>query len=98
MFRRSRRGMASLLCESTRGREDVPPGGGRQSQSKYVRSRAEPVPPPPPALSYLDKSGATRLTLVWLFSGVDAGVGLEVGRSVELGAADVAVVRLCACS
>lgn len=43
--------------------------------------------------SNLHKSGAARLTLVRLFSRVDAGVRLEVGRSVELGATDVAVVR-----
>lgn len=47
------------------------------------------------ASSYLDESGAARLTLVWLFSRVDAGVSLEIGRSVKLGATDVAVVRLC---
>lgn len=42
--------------------------------------------------SHLNESGAARLTLVGLFPRVDAGVRLEVGRSVELGAADVAVV------
>lgn len=46
-------------------------------------------------MGHLDKSGTTRLTLVWLFSRVDAGMGLEVGWPVELSAADVAVVRLC---
>lgn len=45
-------------------------------------------------LSHLNKSGAACLTLVWLLSRVDAGVGLEVGWPVELGAADVAVVGL----
>lgn len=44
--------------------------------------------------SNLDKSGAARLTLVRLLPRVDAGVCLEVGRSVELGAADVAMVGL----
>lgn len=44
--------------------------------------------------SHLDKSGTTRLTFVWLFSRVNAGMGLEVGWPVELSAADVAVVRL----
>lgn len=44
--------------------------------------------------SHLDKSGAACLALVWLFSRVDAGVGLEVGWSVELSTADVAVVGL----
>lgn len=46
------------------------------------------------ASSYLDESGAARLALVRLFSRVDAGVSLEIGRSVKLGAADVAAVRL----
>lgn len=46
------------------------------------------------ASSHLDESGAARLTLVWLFSRVNAGVSLEIGWSVKLGAADVAVVRL----
>lgn len=45
-------------------------------------------------VSYLDEAGAAGLTLVGLFSGVDPGVGLQVGRPVELSAADVAVVRL----
>lgn len=44
--------------------------------------------------SNLDKSGAARLALVRLLPRMDAGVRLEVGRSVELGAADVAVVGL----
>lgn len=47
-----------------------------------------------PPFSHLDKSGATSLTLVWLFSRMDAGVGLEVGWSVKLGTTDVAVVGL----
>lgn len=46
------------------------------------------------ASSYLDESGAARLALVRLFSRMDAGVSLEIGRPVKLGAADVAVVRL----
>lgn len=46
------------------------------------------------SFSHLDKSGAARLTLVWLFSRVDAGVSLEVGWSVELSTTDVAVVGL----
>lgn len=45
--------------------------------------------------SHLDKSGTARFTLVWLFSGVDTSMGLEIGWSVKLGAADVAVVWLC---
>lgn len=44
--------------------------------------------------SHLNKSGAACLTLVWLLSRVDAGVGFEVGRPVELSPADVAVVGL----
>lgn len=51
-------------------------------------------PEPPEASSYLDESGAARLALVRLFSRMDAGVSLEIGRAVKLGAADVAVVRL----
>lgn len=46
-------------------------------------------------LSHLDKSGAACLTLVWLLSRVDAGVGLEVGWSIKLGTTDVAVVGFC---
>lgn len=46
------------------------------------------------AASHLDESGAARLALVRLFSRMDAGVSLEIGRAVKLGAADVAVVRL----
>lgn len=42
--------------------------------------------------SHLDKSGTACLTLVWLLSRVDAGVGLEVGRSVELSTTDAALV------
>lgn len=48
-------------------------------------------------MGHLDKSGATCLTLVWLLSRVDAGVGLEVGWSVKLGTTDVAVVGFCTC-
>ncbi len=46
-------------------------------------------------LSHLDKPGTACLALVWLLSRVDAGVGLEVGWSVELCTTDVAVVGLC---
>lgn len=46
-------------------------------------------------MGHLHKSGAACLTLVWLFSGVNTGVGLEIGRSVELSTTDVAVVWLC---
>lgn len=95
MSRRSRRGTASLRCGLTHEHEDGPPGvrGHRRFENVHrqagVKSRD--------ASSYLDKSGAARLALVRLFSRVDAGVGLEIGRSVKLGAADVAVVRLRTC-
>lgn len=45
-------------------------------------------------MGHLDKSGTACVTLIWLFSRVDACVGLEVGWSVELSSADVAAVRL----
>lgn len=45
-------------------------------------------------VGHLHESGSAGLTLVWLFSRVDADVSLEVGWSVELSTADVAVVRL----
>lgn len=96
-------GTAFLLCESTHGREDGPPRGKITLNTYtwrlldfsiayyffllvYKRSG-----------SHLDKSGAACLTLVWLLSRVDAGMGLEVGWSVELSTADVAAVRLCTC-
>lgn len=47
--------------------------------------------------SHLDESGAARVALVWLLPGMDAGVGLQISRPVELSPADVAAVRLCAC-
>lgn len=46
-------------------------------------------------MGHLDKSGPARLTLVWLFSRVNSGVGLEICWSVKLSTADVAMVWLC---
>lgn len=81
--------MASLQCGLTHGREDGPPGGeGHRGFETVKPARTRE------ASSYLDESGAARLALVRLFSRMDAGVRLEIGRPVKLGAADVAVVRL----
>lgn len=46
---------------------------------------------------YLNESSPAGLTLVWLFSRVDARVGLEVSWSIELCATDVASIRLLSC-
>lgn len=46
---------------------------------------------------YLNKACAAGVAAVWLFSRVDASVSLQVGRSVELGAAHVTAVRLLTC-
>lgn len=48
-------------------------------------------------MSHLDKSGSTGVTVVGLFSRVNAGVGLQVGWSVELGTAHIAAIRLLSC-
>lgn len=94
MSRRSRRGMASLQCGLTHGREGGPPGAEVHRRFETVHRGATRHLETCKASSYLDESGAARLALVGLFSRVDAGVSLEVGWSVKLGAADVAVVRL----
>lgn len=46
---------------------------------------------------HLDKSSTTGVTAIRLLSRVNASVSLEVGRSVELGPAHIAAVRLVAC-
>lgn len=49
------------------------------------------------AKAHLNEPGAAGVTAVRLLARVDAGVRLEVGRPVELGAAHVAAVRLAVC-
>lgn len=46
---------------------------------------------------HLNKSSTTGVTAVRLLPRVNASVSLEVGRSVELGPAHIAAVRLVAC-
>lgn len=46
---------------------------------------------------HLDKSCAAGVTAVRFLPRVDAGVSLQVGRAVELGAAHVAAVRFVTC-
>lgn len=46
---------------------------------------------------HLDKSGPAGLALVGFLSGVDARVGFQVGRPIELCPADVAAVWLFSC-
>lgn len=94
MSRRSHRGTASLRCGLTHVHEDGPPGGKKEHRRfENVRPARRKVLKTAAASPHLDESGAARLTLVWLLSRVDAGVSLEIGWSVKLGAADVAVVR-----
>lgn len=95
MSHRSHRGMASLQCGLTRVHEDGPPGVEGHGRFENLHRTRRRVLKTAGASSHLDESGAARLTLVWLFSRVDAGVSLEIGRSVKLRAADVAVVWLC---
>ena len=51
--------------------------------------------PTPPA--HLDKSGSVRFAFVGLLSRVNSGVGFQVGRSVELGPANVTTIGFLTC-
>lgn len=53
--------------------------------------------PCPGGHTHLDESGPAGLALVGFLSGVDACVGFQVGRPVELCPADVAAVRFFSC-
>lgn len=51
----------------------------------------------PTPSAHLDKSGSARFALVGLLSGVNSGVGFQVGWPVELGPADVTAIGLLTC-